>query len=84
MANNKKCGCPKDNMEVGITKKFYDEIREHLDNTDIHMSEEDRERLDFLEEAYPHLVTVGVPDSPNDLNTILEDYPHWDDIPHAE
>lgn len=50
------CGC---NYEVAITKKFYDKLRSHLDNTKIHLSDSDREALDWLLNNFSYLETLG-------------------------
>lgn len=49
------CFCP--DIEVTISKKFYNELKSHLDNALIHLSESDRALLEFLSENLDSFVT---------------------------
>lgn len=49
------CPCP--DIEVTISKEFYDELKCHLDNRLIHVSESDRAILSFLTDNLDTLVT---------------------------
>lgn len=48
------CCCP--DVEVTISKEFYEEIKKHLDNRLIHVSESDRAILSFLTDNLNELV----------------------------
>lgn len=49
------CTCP--SVEVTISKEFYDELKNHLDNNLIHVSESDRAILTYLTDNLDSLVT---------------------------
>lgn len=67
------CGCG-NSTEVTISKEFYDELKKHLDNQLIHVSESDRAILTFLTDNLDNLVTqedlVPVNQNLSNLNEI--------------
>lgn len=63
------CNC-NDNVEVTISKEFYEELERHLDNRSAHVSPSDRVVLKFLEDNLDDLVTK---DEIEDLTQSVEE-----------
>lgn len=70
------CGCC-DDVEVTISKEFYDEIRNHIDDTSIHISESDKAALDWLSDNLGTLVVNPDSETPQSIYDIIKTSPEF-------